>query len=131
MAQREAAVSETSSHQRASLLASRQPPHLEGLELVRTLILNLSFLGGPRRGFKNFSKNMSVLNTFVFYDLFLVVSCGDPGELSNGVIYGNTFTYQSRVVLECDPQYRLVGDLTRTCQADGSWSGTQPTCQRK
>ena len=75
---------------------------------------------------------MSVLNIYAFvYDLFLVVSCGDPGKPSNGVVYGNTFTYRSLVVLECDPQYRLVGDLSRICQADGSWSGTQPTCQRK
>lgn len=64
--------------------------------------------------------------------MFLVVSCGDPGTPTNGVRYGDTFTYRSTVVLECDPQYKLVGDLTiRTCQADGTWSGTQPTCERK
>ena len=74
---------------------------------------------------------MSVLNICGVSDLFLVVSCGDPGTPTNGVRYGNTFTYQSTVVLECDPQYKLSGDLTRTCQADGTWSGAQPTCQRK
>jgi len=58
-----------------------------------------------------------------------IVSCGDPGSPNNGVRYGETFTYQSTVVLECDPGYKLVGDLTRTCQADGKWSGSQPTCQ--
>ena len=63
--------------------------------------------------------------------MFLVVSCGDPGIPANGVRYGDTFTYQSTVVMECDPQYKLVGDLIRTCQADGTWSGTQPTCERK
>ena len=68
--------------------------------------------------------------TFV-YDLFLVVSCDDTGTPTNGVRYGNTFTYLSTVVLECDPQYKLVGDHTRTCQADGSWTGTQPTCERE
>ena len=61
----------------------------------------------------------------------LVVSCGDPGIPDNGVRYGDTFTYQSRVVMECEPQYRLVGDQIRTCQADGTWSGTQPICERK
>ena len=65
------------------------------------------------------------------YDLFLVVTCGDPGTPTNGVRYGNKFTYQSSVVLECDPQYKLTGDLTRLCQADGSWTGTQPTCERE
>lgn len=60
-----------------------------------------------------------------------VVSCGDPGTPQNGVRYGDTFTYESTVVLECHPGYKLVGDLTRKCQADGTWSGIEPTCQRK
>jgi len=60
----------------------------------------------------------------------LIVSCGDPGTPTNGVRYGDTFTYQSRVVMECDPQYKLVGETTRTCQADGTWSGTQPICEQ-
>lgn len=63
--------------------------------------------------------------------LFAVVSCGDPGAPANGVRYGDTFTYQSVVILECDPKYKLVGDLTRTCQANGQWSKSQPTCQCK
>ena len=62
---------------------------------------------------------------------FSVVSCGDPGTPDNGVRYGDTFKYQSTVVLECDPGYKLAGNITRTCQVDGNWSGSQPTCQRK
>ncbi|XP_078356262.1 CUB and sushi domain-containing protein 2-like [Oculina patagonica] len=58
-----------------------------------------------------------------------IVSCGDPGVPTNGVRYGDKFTFKSTVVLECDPGWKLVGNLTRTCQADGTWSGTQPTCQ--
>ncbi|KAJ7352843.1 hypothetical protein OS493_033385 [Desmophyllum pertusum] len=58
-----------------------------------------------------------------------IVSCGDPGAPTNGVRYGKTFTYQSTIILDCNPQYKLVGDLTRTCQADGKWTGSQPTCQ--
>ena len=62
---------------------------------------------------------------------FVVVNCGDPGTPANGVRYGDVFTYKSTILLECDPQYKLVGDLTRTCQADGSWTGSQPTCHGK
>ena len=62
---------------------------------------------------------------------FVVVNCGDPGTPANGVTYGDVFTYKSTILLECDPQYKLVGDLTRTCQANGSWTGSQPTCQGK
>ena len=60
-----------------------------------------------------------------------VVDCGDPGEPTNGVRYGDTFTYGSTVLLECDPGYKLAGDTRRTCQANGTWTGTQPTCQGK
>ena len=62
---------------------------------------------------------------------FVVVNCGDPGTPANGVRYGDLFTYKNTILLECDPQYKLAGDLTRTCQADGSWTGSQPTCQGK
>ncbi|XP_074620011.1 sushi, von Willebrand factor type A, EGF and pentraxin domain-containing protein 1-like [Acropora palmata] len=58
-----------------------------------------------------------------------IVNCGDPGTPANGIRYGDSFTYQSSIFIECDPGYKLVGDLTRTCQADGTWSGSQPTCQ--
>ena len=91
---------------------------------IRTTLLQLSFRHLPRLIWWHFLNCMYKI-------LFLVVSCGDPGTPTNGVRYGDTFTYQSRVVLECDPQYRLVGDLIRTCQVDGAWSGTQPTCERK
>lgn len=60
-----------------------------------------------------------------------VVNCGDPGTPSNGQRYGDTFTYASQVILECDPSFKLVGDQIRTCQANGQWSGSQSTCQRK
>ena len=28
----------------------------------------------------------------------------------------------------CDDGYVLTGNSTRTCQADGTWSGDSPTC---
>ena len=31
----------------------------------------------------------------------------------------------------CDPGFILVGDRTRICGSDGSWSGMAPTCERK
>jgi len=35
---------------------------------------------------------------------------------------GDTCTYQ------CDDGYMLNGDMTRVCQADETWSGSDPTC---
>ena len=31
----------------------------------------------------------------------------------------------------CDPGFILVGDRTRICGSDGTWSGMAPTCERK
>ena len=36
--------------------------------------------------------------------------------------FGSTATYS------CDSQYQLVGDVTRTCQSEGTWSGSEPSC---
>ena len=40
-----------------------------------------------------------------------------------GTTFGQTVTYS------CDTGYNLVGDSTHTCQANGMWSGSEPTCQ--
>ena len=60
-----------------------------------------------------------------------VVDCSaltDPlnGQVSHtaGTTFGQTATYS------CNTGYNLVGDSTRTCEADGMWSGSAPTCQR-
>ena len=59
----------------------------------------------------------------------LVVNCDaltDPtnGQVShlNGTTFGQTATYS------CDTTYTLMGNITRTCQANGVWSGNPPTC---
>ena len=56
--------------------------------------------------------------------------CGHPGDIdhgtvdvSGGTMIGDTATYQ------CDQHFQLNGEDTRTCQDDGTWSGTAPTCQ--
>ena len=30
----------------------------------------------------------------------------------------------------CNAGYELIGNDTRTCQSDGSWSGSDVTCRR-
>ena len=30
----------------------------------------------------------------------------------------------------CNNGYLLVGNMTRTCQLDGMWSGTEPFCRK-
>jgi hypothetical protein len=43
-------------------------------------------------------------------------------DTSAGTTFGDTATYT------CDPGHGIVGTASRMCQADGTWSGSQPTC---
>ena len=47
-------------------------------------------------------------------------SLGDDGEANPG----DTCTFT------CDNGHELTGSETRTCQNDGMWSGSEPTCDR-
>ena len=58
------------------------------------------------------------------------MDCGSLPDPANGQVnhtagttVGQTATYS------CNIGYNLVGDRTRTCQAEGSWSGSAPTCE--
>ena len=70
-------------------------------------------------------------NTACFISLFsTAVDCGALSNLTNGQVshtagttFGQTATYS------CNTGYNLVGDSTRMCQANGEWSGSEPTCQ--
>ena len=44
-------------------------------------------------------------------------------DYAAGTMFGQTANYS------CNTGYNLVGDSTRTCQATGNWSGSEPTCQ--
>ncbi|XP_078683129.1 uncharacterized protein LOC144917204 isoform X3 [Branchiostoma floridae x Branchiostoma belcheri] len=47
------------------------------------------------------------------------------GNRTEGHLYGDTVTFS------CDEGYELIGSENRTCQADQSWTGVQPNCNRK
>ncbi|KAI8507036.1 hypothetical protein Bbelb_154750, partial [Branchiostoma belcheri] len=49
---------------------------------------------------------------------------------ANGAVAGANF-YQDVATFTCDTGYNLVGNPTLTCQADATWSGNAPICQRK
>ncbi|CAL8263280.1 unnamed protein product [Lota lota] len=38
------------------------------------------------------------------------------------------FVVDSRCDFTCEPGYRIIGQHSRTCQADGSWSSVEPVC---
>lgn len=57
-----------------------------------------------------------------------VVSCGDPGSLVNGFRIGDKFTYEERVIYDCNAGYKLQGSIVRKCEANGQWSGSTASC---
>ena len=69
------------------------------------------------------------LHPFICYPS-VVVSCDQPGiptdgrvDTSAGTSFGNVARYS------CDAGYTLNGAAERTCQNDGQWDGTEPTCK--
>jgi len=38
-------------------------------------------------------------------------------------------TFGSQANYSCSEGYALNGNTTRECQADGQWSGSEPTCE--
>ena len=62
----------------------------------------------------------------------LVVSCGQPARPTNGSVdtsAGTSFGDVARY--SCDGGYTLIGLNETTCQADGLWNGSVPTCERE
>ena len=39
-------------------------------------------------------------------------------------------SYEDTCSFTCNTGYELNGSDTRTCQSDGSWSGSDPVCSR-
>lgn len=64
---------------------------------------------------------------FIFHT---VVMCPDlPSPPNADVQHPNGPEYQSTAVYTCDNGYeRSSGNLERTCEADGTWSGSEPVC---
>ena len=68
----------------------------------------------------------------MFLPLSLIVpppGCGNPGTPRNGRRLGNNFTVGAVVFFRCFDDFDIVESKFRICQANGSWSGTQPVCQ--
>ena len=61
----------------------------------------------------------------------LVIDCGSLSNPPRGSVdLSDGTTTGSVAVYSCDPGFELAGDMERTCQADGTWNGSQPFCLR-
>ena len=62
--------------------------------------------------------------------ILTVVDCGVLTNPANGQVSHPTgTTFGKTAMYSCNTGYNLMGDNTRTCQATGKWSGSEPTCQ--
>ena len=80
------------------------------------------------------SLTMSTVRQVILFHIFnyIAVNCGTPRSLLNGQrrYSGTTFGYT--VTYTCNSGYlRTAGSSSRTCQSNGVWSGSHPTCTRK
>ena len=68
--------------------------------------------------------------TCIFLITPAVVLCDPLSDPTNGMVTVEDRTVDSVAIYECDTGYELNGDETRTCEDDGEWSGSEPTCER-
>ncbi|KAL9989269.1 hypothetical protein ACROYT_G003802 [Oculina patagonica] len=55
--------------------------------------------------------------------------CGNLPPPKNGSVIGNQTTYPNKLSFSCNEGFNLLGPPVRRCEADGIWSGEQPTCK--
>ena len=65
----------------------------------------------------------------------LLMSCPSLSEPSNGMINcslgdDGVPSYEDTCSFTCNTGYELTGSESRTCQSDGSWSGSNAVCSR-
>ena len=58
-------------------------------------------------------------------------SCGNPGTPDNGGKNSSAYQYGNAISFTCNVGYTMQGSQVRTCQTNGEWTGTQPTCTSK
>ena len=71
----------------------------------------------------------------IFYFIKLLVSCPPLDDLSNGTFScslgdDGVPSYEDTCTFTCNTGYELTGSDTRTCQSNGSWSGSSTMCRR-
>ena len=72
------------------------------------------------------------LKVFLLF-LPLVISCGDPGPVANGIYLGSEFTFNHTVTYRCNSGHLMeplrAGRNVLRCTKDGSWNQTKPSCK--
>ena len=72
--------------------------------------------------------NIIIAHVFHFTAILCANNLSSP---DNGTVKVDASTFGSQANYSCSEGYILNGTttLTRVCQADGQWSGSEPTCE--
>ena len=65
------------------------------------------------------------------YFYFVAVTCSSLKKPGNGYLSSNSQECGRVVQYHCDSGYQLIGQYSRRCRSDGTWSGNEPACQGK
>ena len=60
-----------------------------------------------------------------------MVVCPSLTAPTNGAISSNGSAYGSSASFSCSTGYQISGSLLRTCQSNGTWSGSQSICNSR
>ena len=66
---------------------------------------------------------------FIYY--FLAIMCRPLPDIDNGMVSWTGLAPGDVAMYTCDDGFILVGDPTRNCTYDGTWSDEEPRCERK
>ena len=60
-----------------------------------------------------------------------VVTCPDLDDPDNESVNYDDVEVGSTAEYSCNEEFELIGEDSRVCQMNGTWSGEAPTCQRR
>lgn len=64
----------------------------------------------------------------ILINVNLAVDCGPLAVPMNGSLSGDSTVFPNSVFFNCDAGFILNESSKRTCQADGTWSGSRTVC---
>ena len=67
----------------------------------------------------------STICTYCCYNYCLAIMCPELPDIDNGMVDWSGLSPGGVATYTCDPGFILVGDPTRICRDDGTWSGEE------
>jgi len=67
--------------------------------------------------------------TFTISFVIAAVDCGQLTAPVNGTRFGTKTFFPNSMTFSCDEGFDLIGSSRRTCQSNGTWSGSSTTCK--